>query len=190
MNKIFDISFPRCGTTSTSMFLGALGFKACKSDLALFYSFIKNEPLDWSNVDKNDAFGDVPFCIPTIFLTAVTKYPDSKFILTVRPVDDWLRSIEGLLNVNNLQNRFSMADALSNLAIYGRHTFEKEFFKLKFYSMVELVQQAFSKCPERLLITNLYAQNLGDVIMDFVGIHKDVVFPWQNRQTLGRFKLW
>ena len=96
--KIFDISFPRCGTTSTSTFLADLGFKPCESDPQLTKSLFEDK-LDWSNVDTNDAFGDIPFALPRVYVAAKYRYPDSKFILHTRPVEDWLRSIEGLLNI-------------------------------------------------------------------------------------------
>ena len=94
--KVFDISMPRCGTMSTYQFFKQLGLSAKHVDATLWDSYCGGQGLRWNNVNKHTAFGDLPFPLPEVYIQCKEKFPESKFLLHTRPVDDWLRSIEAL----------------------------------------------------------------------------------------------
>lgn len=79
MSKIWVVSFPRCGTSSTCKALGMLG-----------YSVVHN-PLNWQDVDGFDAAGDA--WIAAHWLELLNTYPDSRFIFVHRPADEWYQSL-------------------------------------------------------------------------------------------------
>lgn len=89
--KIFCIGYNKTGTTSLSKALELLGYKA------LHDHHINREITDAASkgethpaVEEYDAFLDFPE--PEKFKALDEVYPGSKFILTVRDVDDWISS--------------------------------------------------------------------------------------------------
>ena len=90
--KIFCIGFQKTGTSSLGRALDDLGYSVCGA-VGL------NEPeLDDTRVDEItrrhlpqfDAFQDNPW--PILYRELDKRYPGSKFILTVRDTESWLRS--------------------------------------------------------------------------------------------------
>ena len=79
MSKIFGIGLPRTGTASLSEALVILGYKT------------RHYPKYISRVDNFDALVDNP--IPLFYKDLDNKYPNSKFILTIRNKNNWLKSL-------------------------------------------------------------------------------------------------
>ena len=89
--KVFVIGFPKTGTKSLNSALTALGYKV--------KSFFGSKDPDISRhvyemafrfVEQYDAFEDTPWCV--IYKELDKKYPGSKFILTLRPTEKWIKS--------------------------------------------------------------------------------------------------
>jgi len=92
--KIFCIGFPRTGTTTLSNALSKLGYMTRGGPDHILDAFFNNDLESiYKFVDQNDAFQDNPwFCL---YKELDKRYPGSKFILTERESDKWLRSIVG-----------------------------------------------------------------------------------------------
>jgi hypothetical protein len=89
--KVFVIGFPRTGTKSMHHALTALGYKV-KSLFGLNAPNLSRNVYEMAFrfVEQYDAFEDVPWCV--IYKELDKKYPGSKFILTLRPTEQWIKS--------------------------------------------------------------------------------------------------
>ena len=93
-SKIFGIGLSKTGTTSLYAALHILGFRAGT------FRHMKALGLeDWFKGDftkdylqEYDAVTDAP--LTTMYPELDERYPNSRFILTLRPVESWLVSIE------------------------------------------------------------------------------------------------
>lgn len=114
MSKVFAIGFQKTGTTSLGRALSLLGYSVCGYDPFRKLLRIENlgmEPildLALSLADRHDAFKDTPW--PVLYRELDQRYPGSKFILTVRDTDKWIRSVV---------NDFGAHPNAIHTAIYG-----------------------------------------------------------------------
>ena len=90
--KVFCIGFHKTGTTSLNRSLIQLGYTMTGPD-GVSDSDIQNNVYDmcYKLAPQYDAFADNPW--PIVYKEMDEKYPGSKFILTLRPVDEWYASI-------------------------------------------------------------------------------------------------
>ena len=89
--KVFVIGFPKTGTTSLQSALTTLGYKV-KGEFGMKDPNISRKVYEMAFrfVEQYDAFEDNPWCV--IFKELDKKYPGSKFILTLRPTEPWIKS--------------------------------------------------------------------------------------------------
>ena len=89
--KVFCIGFHKTGTTSLEVALQKLGYRVTGSfgtkdpDIA-----DKVYEMAYAKVADYDAFEDNPW--PILYRELDERFPGSKFILTRRPAEDWIRS--------------------------------------------------------------------------------------------------
>jgi hypothetical protein len=90
--KVFGIGFHKTATTSLAGALGLLGYKVTGPN-AVTKSNVEERALRMAGrlVKRYDAFQDNPW--PLLYRQLDRRYPGSKFILTVRPTDRWIRSV-------------------------------------------------------------------------------------------------
>jgi len=96
MHKIFCIGFHKTGTTSLHSLLETLGYKVkgCyKVRDRKFVDNLKRDKFDEIKkvADQYDAFRDNPWAI--LYKELDKFYPSSKFILTIRDKESWIKSI-------------------------------------------------------------------------------------------------
>ena len=82
---IFGIGLSRTGTTSLHHAFEILGIRSAPTSVALLF-----DPDD-EVLGLYEAFTDNP--IPFLYQRLDARFPGSKFILTTRDLDDWLRSM-------------------------------------------------------------------------------------------------
>ena len=90
--KVFGIGFHKTGTTSLGQAFEILGY--CKrgvSKAALPYILSGDLEPVFGLVDRYDAFEDNPW--PLLYQELDARYPGSRFVLTVREPQDWLKSV-------------------------------------------------------------------------------------------------
>lgn len=89
--KVFCIGFHKTGTTSLELALKELGYRV-KGSFGTKDPGISEKVYSMAKtlVQKYDAFEDNPW--PIIYRELDREYPGSKFILTLRPSDAWIRS--------------------------------------------------------------------------------------------------
>jgi hypothetical protein len=93
--RIFGIGMHKTGTTSLDKAFGVIGINSHHWGTANWARDVWQQvTMDGRSalVDRHYAFCDLPFTI--LFRELDEAYPGSKFILTVRPEEAWLRSVE------------------------------------------------------------------------------------------------
>lgn len=103
-NKIFQIGFNKCGTTSIHKFFKENGLSSIHWDRGYLARTIKSNVDAKRDIlfgyDKWDCFTDMEdvskdiFVYTQYFKELDRQYPNSKFMLNIRPVEKWLKSRE------------------------------------------------------------------------------------------------
>lgn len=90
-SKVFCIGFHKTGTTSLGSALRKLGYSVTGPNGTKDPDISRKVyTMAFSLVEQYDAFQDNPW--PIIYRELDQRYPNSKFILTMRPADAWIRS--------------------------------------------------------------------------------------------------
>lgn len=199
-NKIFCIGFNKTGTTSLGAFFEQQGLRVAKQieGERLLNSYIKR---DFKTITKfcsrkdRIVFQDAPFSLPYTYQHLFTKFPDSKFILTVRnSPEEWYESIlkfhsnfynrgkvptkESLKNSNYIHKGWSwdfMNDVFfnNNEILYERESFLKIYTK-----HIETVLNYFKNNKNSLLVINIADNQDYYRLCEFLTIKTgDVGFP-------------
>jgi len=140
------LSFHKTGTKTLSAALSILGYEVCgvRTDLADTL-FSKNFSPVWEIVDEYDAFQDNPW--PILYKELDSRYPNSKFILTVRNEQKWIASVVNHFGENHTEMR---------RLIYGvGHPKGKEDIYLnKYLTHNQEVIKYFQDTKDRLLVVS------------------------------------
>lgn len=90
--KVFGIGFHKTGTSSLAEALRLLGWRVTGPN-GVHDPDIARTALDiaLAEAETHDAFQDNPW--PMLYRAMDRRFPGGRFILTVRPSDDWLRSV-------------------------------------------------------------------------------------------------
>jgi hypothetical protein len=161
MNKIFCIGFQKTGTTTLDEALQMLGYRVCgvRKDLV---PALKNG--DWEaifrEVEKYDAFQDNPW--PLIYKELDRQFPGSKFILTLRDADKWLRSI-----VNHCENRHTpMREWVYG---FGNPKGHETAYLQRYQSHIREVLEYFADRPGDLLMVSWEKGDGWEKLCTFLG---------------------
>jgi len=174
--KIFGIGLQRTGTTSLFEALNTLGIRSAPHGIPLYYDI--NDPI----LHKYDAFMDNP--IPLLYKQLDQQIPGSKFILTLRDEESWLRSTAWLFNtrLNEMDNRLkAIADEIHE-KFYGTIQFNEDVFKRKRREYHEEVNHYFSERPGDLLKIDITKGTSWKPICEFLHLPiPNKEFPWLNK---------
>jgi hypothetical protein len=167
--KVFCIGLGKTGTTSLKEALRILGYRLIRL------------PLDWEGITDFDAA--LPGVSAAMYPELDAAYPGSKFILTVRDVDGWLRSIERDMGLKHGVDRERRAEREKVLTMkYGRATFDAEVFRAAFHEHEAKVRKYFEDRPDDLLVLNVTTSAGWEPICSFLDIPvPDQEFPNVNK---------
>lgn len=94
MSKIFGIGFHKTGTTSLAAALTMLGYRVTGPNGVRDPQIALNAlPMALALVPQFDAFQDNPW--PILYRELDAAFPGSKYILTVRDPQSWIKSLVG-----------------------------------------------------------------------------------------------
>ena len=175
--KIIGTGLQRTGTSSLSTALRQLGFKVIHFPEQLYTS------LDNEKMQRYDAYTDFP--IPLIYKELDKKYPNSKFVHTIRDEEDWLASIEWLFTTGKIKFKGERPFAiLMHKTFYGTNEFDRDIFLAKYRAYNEEVIAYFKHRPEDFLLLNLAEVDDLKMLADFLGVDDppNTAFPHTNRQ--------
>lgn len=176
--KIFGIGLSKTGTTSLARALEILGYKT-KDYLGITkYSPGNLSSIDLDEINANDAFTDTP--IPSFYRELDKKYPDSKFILTVRDMDGWLKSCKKQFT-QKLADKQNEASISLFMDLYGCFVFDEEKFITGYERFLNSALQYFRDRPDDLLVLDVTGGGGWDKLCSFLGTPTpDVPFPKAN----------
>jgi Sulfotransferase domain len=179
--KVFCIGFHKTGTTSLELALRKLGYRVTGSfgtkdpDIA-----DKVHEMAYAMAADYDAFEDNPW--PILYRELDQRFPGSKFILTRRPAEAWIRS-----QVRD----FASTETPMRRWIYGANAGcpegNEEVYKARYERHNREVLDYFRDRPGDLLVIDLPADAGWEKLCRFLG--HDIPaepFPHANKASLSR----
>jgi len=177
--KIFCIGLSKTGTNSLTSALNILGFKAVHWHYTrkVFDYHDGGIKIHFDKFLDYDAFADTP--IARIYPELDKRFPDSKFILTIRDGSKWVESFRSQFE-NGVSDEF---EARLHMDLYGTDSFDHDLCLAAFEKHTNKVKQYFEGREEDLLIINLTEGDGWGKLCKFLGKPvPDVEFPVRYRK--------
>jgi hypothetical protein len=174
-NKVFCIGFQKTGTSSMGRALTALGFQV-RNAVALGEPVINDEnirEIAFAEVPKFNAFQDNPW--PILYRELDEMCPDSRFILTIRNEETWLRSV--------LRHFGEEAHPMQQWVYgVGYPKGNEQIFLDRYRKHNAEVLEYFADRPDDLLVINIEDGDHWQPICDFLSLPMpDEGFPHANK---------
>lgn len=172
MTKIFGIGLSRTGTTSLHYALMSLGYSSV------------HMPINMAEIDSHDAASDTG--VSYMFEELDRLYPGSKFILTVRNLENWLESCDFHFNHRITPEKLSPTHTefltKVRMKLYGTVYYQPVLFKEAYQRHMQRVENYFAHRTQDLLILNICAGDGWDKVCTFLGdATPNKSFPYVNR---------
>lgn len=149
--KIFNLGLSRTGTMWLNTVFTQSGLRS-----AHFLGVDTNTAL--ARVENLDCAGDTP--IPSMARQLKSHYPEAKFVLTTRPKDKWLSSMEWMLKHGAVLWSYGKSVDAYHRNFYGTAKFDRrilgEFYSRYHAETIEL----FRDEPHRLLLIDIEKKDL------------------------------
>ena len=173
-SKVFGIGFQKTGTSSLRRALKMLGYRVAGPN------WINDPDIQetvyekaFGIIDRFDAFQDNPW--PILYKELAERYPTSKFILTIRPVDEWILSAVKHFGSNVTPMRtwiYGIGNPVGN----------EERYQDRYTRHNNEVMAYFRDQPERLLIMNITEGDGWDLLCPFLDMEiPETAFPHANK---------
>jgi tetratricopeptide (TPR) repeat protein len=187
--KLFGIGLSKTGTTTLAAALTLLGFHTLHGINPLTGEVISDDDLVIF-----DAFTDTP--ISARFESFYEQFPNSRFILTIRPFDDWVQSISrhwrrhlGTSDFGAIKAAMAEPKAF-HYGIEFRNINRSLYFNFSSYreafdAYEQRVRRFFQDKPaDRFLELNIIGGDGWSKLCAFLGRDvPSVPFPWENRSS-------
>jgi hypothetical protein len=177
--KIFGIGLSRTGTVSLTKALIQLGINAKHYPRdATTQDELKRGKYALSILEEADALLDIP--VAPYYAQFDEVYPDAKFILTTRPTDAWLASVENhyRMYVENMRDAF---DDYVMACVYGTLHFTPDRFTYVKELHERNVRDHFSERPDKLLEFDVFRGDSWPELCHFLDRPiPDVEYPHRN----------
>ncbi len=174
MSKVFGIGFHKTGTKTLGRALEILGYKVCGPRQDLLETIKQKNYKTVFKVAKDyDAFQDNPW--PILYKTLDKKYPGSKFILTLRNKNSWIKSVV---------NHFGNKDREMRNWIYGigYPLGNEELYVEVYRKHIADVKEYFKNRPDDLLVIDVTSGEGWEKLCNF--LEKEIprkAFPHVNK---------
>ena len=168
---VWGIGLSRTGTKSLFNAFRALGFEPATHYL---------HPEEWENVGQYKFANDLP--IPARFEELDRRFPNSKFIYTIRPnMKQWLRSNE--IHVARLAMQSACPEWMESYQneMYGVPRFDRACFQEAYRRHDEHVRDYFQGRDD-FLVMNIVEGDGWEKLIPFVGL-ENTRFPHLNQQV-------
>jgi len=164
--KVLGIGLGRTGTQSLAKGLEMLGYRA-KHCPQFYLDDDGHLCISREDIEHFDALTDEP-CV-LVYKDVDRQYPGSKFILTVREMYSWLRSVEN--NGKALCEWRAQFPAVPVLhrALYGTAAFDPHKFAEAYRKHVDGVKAYFGARPQDLLIMDICGGDGWEKLCPFLG---------------------
>lgn len=182
--RIFGIGMSKTGTSSLNEALIQLGFPS------VHYPYdeetiaqLREGRYRLSVLETHRAITDLP-AVP-FYAQFDALYPGSRFVLTVRDLDDWLESCETHWRLltqwwDNVP-RFRAVQEFLGACVYGTIGFDRDRFAWAYETHERNVRHHFRDRPDDLLVLNVCAGEGWERLCPFLGVAApDGPFPRAN----------
>lgn len=170
---IVCIGLPKTGTKSLDKAMVNLGFKTKN----YFHDCLDRFE---EEAAKYDVISDMP--VPSRFPIIDKQHPGSKFILTVRALEHWHKSIEFWFNVhNNIKRKPKYRKAREET--FGSAVYEKQLYEKYYLGHNQYILNYFKERPEDLLVMDICSGDGWDKLCPFIGMDiPNAPFPHANKR--------
>lgn len=169
-SKIFGLGLSRTGTTTLNTILKQHGYN--------MVHYPTNAELYSMN---NDGATDIP--VTVVYKDLDKKFPNSKFIYTIRDKDEWLASMGPYLERKRTWNQSSKQVDV-RIQTYGAPFFEMDKYSKAYDFWLNDITEYFKNRPNDLLILNIVNEvDKPQKLFDFLGIKTKAPekFPHENK---------
>ena len=204
-NKIFCVGDNKTGTTTLGAILRYYGYSLpsqAHQELQLTNLAFKTDYKALQQFcEQYDAFQDMPFSQGMTFVVADALFPNSKFILSERPVEEWFNSMcnfhRKILKVNDLSSlkERDLIERFTYLYPGYSHSNKKRFltsfegmekkvnwnrlYDFDWYSEMytqrnEAIKKYFMDAPDKLLVIDVTNERTTKIICEFLEIPKEM----------------
>jgi Sulfotransferase domain len=163
-SKVFGIGDARTGTSSLGRAFVLLGFRHTSWDPALWDAFERDdyEPI-FSVASRYESFEDGPWNGRDFYRELDSRFPGSKFVLTMREPHSWLRSHErhfSTAGAGRIPERYRIAD----------YAERREEILRDYAARTEEVRTYFSDRPADLLVLDVVGGEGWERLCPFLGL--------------------
>ena len=199
--KFFLIGMNKTGTTSVKDALIDHGIKVGKQGIPSLMYVYQISRGDYSGIinycHTAQCFKDVPFSVPNVYKEIYKKFPDAKYVLTIRDSDQqWYDSLYNFYIKKYAKNKkitrkdlFFCRDYhigftyLRHKQFYGKRDFMNEtVYKNIYNSHNKDVETFFRDKQHQFLKINVSDEDSFKLLFDFLNIESNKKsFPWTNK---------
>lgn len=174
MKKVFCIGFQKTGTTSLGVAFEKMGYRVCGVYHELLPDLWNGDVSSIKEILRDyDVCKDNPW--PVLYRPLDEYFPGSKFILTIRDEDAWLKSVV---------NHFDAQPSEMIRYIYGVSfpTGNEDLFLKRYREHNKEVIDYFKNRPGDLLVIDLKKEEIWKKLCPFLQIQvPSFVFPHANK---------
>lgn len=197
--KVFGLGLSKTGTSSLAEALTHLGIRTIHYPWdALTLRELQSGCNRLTVMETYDGAVDIP--VAPYYAQLDKAYPGSRFILTLRQQDAWLRSAELhwqlMMDWWQRSDDFRRFQEFISMVVFGTTTFDRDRFAAAYESHRDAVVAYFDGRPDDLLIMDIAGGDGWDVLCPFLGLPAPaptVPFPhaneWMHRWLEARTAL-
>jgi hypothetical protein len=176
INRCWGIGLGRTGTTSLCEAFRILGF----------LNVIHNPPFE--ALASADAGADNGVILFYKYLDY--KFPGSKFVLTLRTLDDWLQSQEYIFSIYPVRSRDEDIPIQRRMLLYETVEFDRAKFTAAYERHHRDVRRYFARRPDDLLELDIIGGEGWERLCPFLGLEiPNGPFPYVNRRNPSKLRL-
>lgn len=174
MTRIFLLGLPKTGTSSTAEALKLLGYRDAQGIATFDRGYTDLDYIEAMNAENdppNVSRRGFPWSAFPAYL--LDRYPDAKFILTIRDPESWWRSMFTAWGRDSIaiHDWFFECDKI-----------EKQQYIFKFCDHNRNCLNFFADKPSKLLVMNVTAGDGWERLAPFLGVaDPGVSFPYRNK---------
>ena len=166
--KIIGIGLPRTATTSLHTAFEQLGYQSKHSNHQLHPDVISD--MTHPSYHRYECFCDTPYYY--LYEQMDEAFPESKFILTYRPLNKWLKSFENLYNIDG--SKWIENTNTHHERFFGQRKFDVSKWSDVYYQHHSNIFAYFKDRADlmKIDITSNTSDENWDSICDFLGKKK------------------
>ncbi|AEG01893.1 sulfotransferase family protein [Methylomonas methanica] len=186
-SKVFCLGWSKTGTTSLTEALRVLGLFSWHSAPwvvdAHYGNVISEDFINLSEIADYTAVSDLPIC--ALFRELDQAFPGSKYILTVRPAEDWVKSVACAMKDYIAKKDVLESDLSAVRWAYGTEKFDRSLFLQRYAQHNQQVLEYF-KGRSDLLVMDIAEENKWQKLCSFLNLPlPDTPFPYLNKRAIS-----